>query len=522
MYKTGIWTSDEDNILLTLGPSKTCKELVGILNRSSSSIYHHAKELNIKLKKETRDAEWTKDEIKTLKQLGSTHTGYQLSNILNRTENSICNMASKLEIKLKEKETNNIWTEEEIKTLKTLIDKKTIKEISGLVNRSENAVYRQALKLGLINNTWDDEKYNQLKSLIGKLPIKQIAEEMECSVATINRKIKLIKEGKELTTIKKETKQEKDNVVNTSSNNDPYIDEIKKLGQKFPCEVIADILGVEKKDIYYISEKNNIHIISKYEYIKKLIKEYITLNPDFTIDELSENFSKSSRRIYDILKEIDVEYKASKFWDEEQQEFLHQQWGTKSIEKISKETGKTITAIRTKAQRLNLGSMLKNSEKLPISMIADLLNVNKSTIVKCWVKKGLKISRIHLTTKTSYMVTTLKNLYSFLENNQDLWNSNNLEKYILGKEPEWLKIKRKLDILNINGKPLSINEMEQLKLLLLENKSLIEISKILKRPISDISKIINELQFNGNIKYFFNADEITQLNEKKLLLQNNL
>lgn len=521
MYKTGIWTSDEDNILLTMGPSKTCKELVGILNRSSSSIYHHAKELNIKLKKETRDTEWTEDEIKTLKQLGPTHTSYQLSNILNRTENSIYNMANNLNINLKEKETNTIWSEEDIKTLKNLINNKTIKEISVLVNRGENAVYRQALKLGLINNNWDEEKYNQLKSLIGKLPIKQIAEKMECSVSTINRKIKLIKEGTYLDTIKKETKQQKTNVVKTVTNNF-YIDKIKKLGQQFPCEVIADMLVLDKKDIYYLSEKNNIYIISKYDYLKKLIKEYVTLNPNFTIEELSEIFSKSNRRVYDILKEIGVEYKSSKFWDEEDQEFLYQQWGTKSIEKISKETGKTITAIRTKAQRLNLGSMLKNSEKLPISMVADILNVNKSTIVKCWVKKGLKISKINLTTKTSYMVTTLKNLYSFLENNQDLWNSNDLEKYILGKEPEWLKIKRKLDALNINGKPLSINEMEQLKDLLLENKSLLEISRILKRPISDICSIINELQFNGNIKYFFNVDEIIQLKEKKLLLQNNL
>ena len=94
MYKTGKWTSIEEQTLKTLGPTKTCKELVNILNRSSSSIYHHAKVLNVEIKKETRDSEWTNDEIEKLKQLSSSHTSYQLSNILNRTEKSICDMAN--------------------------------------------------------------------------------------------------------------------------------------------------------------------------------------------------------------------------------------------------------------------------------------------------------------------------------------------------------------------------------------------------------------------------------------------
>ena len=40
---------------------------------------------------------------------------------------------------------------------------------------------------------------------------------------------------------------------------------------------------------------------------------------------------------------------------------------------------------------------------------------------------------------------SFKDLYDFLEANQNIWDSRNLEKNILGKEPDWLKEKRKQD-----------------------------------------------------------------------------
>ena len=45
----------------------------------------------------------------------------------------------------------------------------------------------------------------------------------------------------------------------------------------------------------------------------------------------------------------------------------------------------------------------------------------------------------------SYRYVEIKDLYEFLERNQNIWDSRNLEKNILGVEPEWLKEKRKLD-----------------------------------------------------------------------------
>ena len=42
-----------------------------------------------------------------------------------------------------------------------------------------------------------------------------------------------------------------------------------------------------------------------------------------------------------------------------------------------------------------------------------------------------------------YKYVTIKDLFSFLEQNQNIWDSRYLEKNILGKEPDWLKEKRK-------------------------------------------------------------------------------
>ena len=477
MYKTGKWSKEENEILKSLAQTHICKELVTILNRSSSSIYHHAKVLGLEIKK----------------------------------EQEICEKQDKL----KEAYTN-IWTNDDIETLKKLINSKQIKEIAEILNRSENAVYRKALSLNLISTQWNEDKTIQLKELFGKYSIKQIAKIMGTSVSTINRKIKLIKEGKDIV-IKEKVVSKKRKNNNNSKWNIKEIEMIRLLGKRYPCEIISDILQREKKEIYYISEKNNIFIKSKYEYEKELIKYYIENSPDFTIEELEKIFRKSRKTLMNILKEIKIEYQNSRNWTEEQVDYLIELWGYKSIQVISQITGKSIISIRNKARRLGLGPMISNNDKLTVSIIADILNIDRNTIINTWKKNGLHLKKIHLTQKKSYWVTTIENLYRFLEYNQDKWDSKNLEPKIFGEEPEWLKLKRKLDFVNIGNKPLSIDEMKLIGFLIYKNTSLKEISNILKRPVNEIIEIIERLKFNGNIRLFFEDEHIQQLNKNNYI-----
>ena len=58
---------------------------------------------------------------------------------------------------------------------------------------------------------------------------------------------------------------------------------------------------------------------------------------------------------------------------------------------------------------------------------------------------GLKYKVQKISKSKSYRYIEIKDLYEFLRANQNIWDSRNLEKNILGIEPEWLKEKRKLD-----------------------------------------------------------------------------
>ncbi len=58
------------------------------------------------------------------------------------------------------------------------------------------------------------------------------------------------------------------------------------------------------------------------------------------------------------------------------------------------------------------------------------------------VSLGLKLSFRKRSNHSVYSYVQIKDLYEFLEANQNIWDSRNLEKNILGVEPEWLKEKR--------------------------------------------------------------------------------
>ena len=75
-----------------------------------------------------------------------------------------------------------------------------------------------------------------------------------------------------------------------------------------------------------------------------------------------------------------------------------------------------------------------------------MLGVNINTVSVNWIGLGLKYKVQKISKSRSYRYVEIKDLYEFLERNQNIWDSRNLEKNILGTEPEWLKEKRKRDI----------------------------------------------------------------------------
>lgn len=122
-----------------------------------------------------------------------------------------------------------------------------------------------------------------------------------------------------------------------------------------------------------------------------------------------------------------------------------------------------------------MGSAIENNYRgLTIKDISDLLGVNINKVSIGWVGLGLKYKVQKISKSKSYRYVEIKDLYEFLEANQNIWDSRNLEKNILGAEPEWLKEKRKLDKKqNLDMKRLNLTKQQ----LILARKFFLELQR---------------------------------------------
>lgn len=132
-----------------------------------------------------------------------------------------------------------------------------------------------------------------------------------------------------------------------------------------------------------------------------------------------------------------------KTWTTEQIDKLCDLWGTKNYKSISRIVGHTEVAVRLKAKRLGLGAFRNGSDYICSREISRIMGVDVHAVTDYWIKKlGLPCRRIEGKNRTLYIMVRHDELISFLENNQDIFDSRRIEPYGLGCEPEWLHRKR--------------------------------------------------------------------------------
>ena len=177
----------------------------------------------------------------------------------------------------------------------------------------------------------------------------------------------------------------------------------------------------------------------------------------------------------------------AKRWSTEELEFLEDKWGLYSIRRIAKALNRTEVAVTNKAERLKLGGAYESY--LTTLEIGNMFGVHRRTVLHYWIKRyGLKARSNSLRTQKIYRVT-LDDLALWAKNNQDKWDSRNLEEYALGEEFDWLIAKRKLDKLNnIKTGDWSLKDYNLLIKLSDEGVSLKEIAKILNRTYNSVRR----------------------------------
>lgn len=186
-------------------------------------------------------------------------------------------------------------------------------------------------------------------------------------------------------------------------------------------------------------------------------------------------------------------------WTDEEKLYLSDNWGSLSIPTLMKNLNRSRNAIYVMAYRLSLGPFLESGEYVTWNQFLYALGIQGGYKYKAisWIKnRGFPIhtKRVH---KDSFKVVYIEEFWKWAVKNKDFLDFSKFEENALGKEPEWVKTKRKHDfIIRKNYKTTPWTKIEDLKLekLLKDYKyTYLELSRILQRTTGAIQRRICEL-----------------------------
>ena len=267
------------------------------------------------------------------------------------------------------------------------------------------------------------------------------------------------------------------------------IESIHSMKKMFNCSWYA---------IANIGKKYNLKLPESNKWTDDDIDKLVEYSKEYDLKTIAKMMNRSENAVFLKANRLNIPlYKNKRKWTREEEELLQELWGTISIESLSKKLNRSIYSLKVKAIRLGLGAMIyNNTEVLTISDIVDILNVTRDRI-STWNKYGLKINNKRVTNNYTYYYVKWEDLIAFLKNNQDLWDSTNVDLYMLGEEYDWLTKKR---IRDRSHKPLlyrkwSNNEKDMALYYFRTGHSYEEIAQLINRSEWSIRNFLNNNGF---------------------------
>ena len=106
-------------------------------------------------------------------------------------------------------------------------------------------------------------------------------------------------------------------------------------------------------------------------------------------------------------------------------------------ETIAQSLGRTVASVKSKRIALDLPGMKDSLDRLTMTDISILCGVSKDSVNKTWVRRGLDTRKYGGVRHTSEKI-----LFDFMQNNQDLWNAADCDKYFFQNQ-KWFADKLK-------------------------------------------------------------------------------
>ena len=295
--------------------------------------------------------------------------------------------------------TSNAWTKEEIAILRELSDKYHYTEIAKILNKTENAIYLKARKLGITliqdRRKWTLEEETVLSDLWGVKSIEYIAKKLKRTVFSLKVKAvrmklgPMIRNNYDVITISDMTdllNVTRDRIINTwvklglnlkqtklTQNASYYTISWQDLMEFLESNqnewdsrnLEKNMLGLEptwlqekrKRDI---KENPLWYRIWTEEEIKKAESLFKTGK---TYQEIGVILERSELSVANLLRNLGYSYMLPQFWKGKEIKYLRENYQNMTCQEIAENLGRTPKSVSEKARELGYKKLVRTKGK---------------------------------------------------------------------------------------------------------------------------------------------------------------
>lgn len=339
--------------------------------------------------------EFTDDEIQYIINNWGKESPHSMKKKFNCTWYAVCKVAENHGLEIPK---SNEWTKEEIETLKLLSDKYHYFEIAKIMNKTENAIYLKARRLGITliqdGRKWTEEEEILLSDLWGTRSIETIAKIMKRTV--ISLKVKAVRMGLgpmvrnnyDLITVSDMCdllSVTRDRITTTwinlglnlkkkkLTNNMSYyvitwndlMDFLEKNQNEWDSRCVEkNMFGTEPE---WLKEKRIRDIEENPLWYRKWTEEEIKQAESLFKNgksylEIAEIINRSEWAVANLLRNMGYSYMLPKYWKGKELKFLRENYENMTYLEIAEALGRTTKAISAKAEELGYQKRLIKSK----------------------------------------------------------------------------------------------------------------------------------------------------------------
>lgn len=136
----------------------------------------------------------------------------------------------------------------------------------------------------------------------------------------------------------------------------------------------------------------------------------------------------------------------NKKWSKEDEEYLCDNWGIKSLKTICKTLGRSEDAVIVRARRLGCGAFLDAGLYITYNQLMTELYgyVGVGYTMRRLIDNGLPVKEKKVR-RCRFKVVDIEDFWKWAEQNKSLLNFSKMQPYCFGAEPDWVKVKREND-----------------------------------------------------------------------------